>query len=51
MDLLENLGKMSEGWAGLLGVIGGGAVAEVDGKDRRNHDGSGRLDVKDQCHA
>lgn len=26
---VESLGKMTEGWGGLLGVIGGGAVAEV----------------------
>ena len=28
-EATEALGKMSEGWAGLLGVVGGGAVAEL----------------------
>jgi hypothetical protein len=27
--LVEALGKMTEGWTGMLGVIGGGAVAEL----------------------
>src|ERR1700719_1704582 len=27
--MVENLGKMTEGWTGLLAVLGGGAVAEV----------------------